>query len=142
MKNWFFSRNGAVLLSVFTLLSHLWRGFLDAMFVFPVDFGDKATLEGAAIIFTLLFAGWGWAIFSVWRGSRRGLLAAFAINALVLLAIPVGWLFFYCPAACRADAGVFNLANTLNLVMGLVTAVSFIPLLMQKPQPNLGRQPT
>ena len=46
------------------------------------------------------------------------------MNALVLLAIPVSWLLFYCPAACRVEAGVFNLANTLNLVFGLLTAVA------------------
>lgn len=142
MKNWIFSRHGAVTLSVLTLLSHVWRGFLDAMFVLPVDFGDRAAMEWAAIIFTLLFAGWGWAIFSAWRGSRRGLMAAFAINALVLLAVPVGWLFFYCPADCRAGAGVFNLANTLNLLLGVVTAVSLAPQLWQKPEPSLEGRPT
>lgn len=142
MKNWLFSLQGAVTLSVLTLLSEMWRGFLDAMFVLPVDFGDAGTMQLAAVIFTLLFAGWGWAIFLAWRGSRRGLVAAFTINALVLLAIPVSWLFFYCPAACRADAGVFNLANTLNLVLGLMTAVSLAPQLWQKPERDLEGQPT
>ena len=132
MKDWLFSRQGAVTLSVLTLLSEMWRGFLDAMFVLPVDFDDAGTMQLAAVIFTLLFAGWGWAILSAWLGRRRGLVAAFSINALVLLAVPVGWLFFYCPATCRADAGVFNLANTLNLVLGLVTAVSLAPQLWQK----------
>jgi len=142
MKNWLFSLQGAVTLSVLTLLSEMWRGFLDAMFVLPVDFGEAGTMQLAAIIFTLLFAGWGWAIFSAWQGRRRGLLAAFGINALVLLVIPVSWLFFYCPAACRADAGVFNLANTLNLVLGLGTAVSLLPQLRQKHAPSLEGRPT
>lgn len=137
MKQRIFSRQVAITLSIVTLLSHVWRGFLDAMFVLPVDFNDATTMQLAAMIFTALFAGWSWAIFSAWRSSRRGLLAAFSVNALVLLAVPVGWLFYYCPAACRATAGVFNLANTLNLALGLLTAVSLAPQLRQKPQPSL-----
>lgn len=135
MKEWFFSLKGAVILSVLTLLSHVWRGFLDAMFVLPVDFGDEGALQLAAIIFTLLFAGWGLAVWSAGRGSRRGLMAAFVINGLVLLAIPVGWLIAYCPAECRADAGVFNLANTLNLVLGLLTSVTLAVQLWPGRQP-------
>jgi hypothetical protein len=50
--------------------------------------------------------------------------AAFAINILVLVAVPISWLFVYCPAACRAEAGIFNLANTLNLVFGLLAAIA------------------
>lgn len=142
MKHWIFSLQGAVTLSVLTLLSEMWRGFLDAMFVLPNDFGDAGTMQLAAIIFTLLFAGWGWAIFSAWQGSRRGLIAVFAINVLVLIATPIGWLLFYCPAACRAEAGIFNLVNTLNLVLGLVTAVSLIPQLRQNNEPSLEGRPT
>jgi len=52
------------------------------------------------------------------------LISAFAINALVLVAVPVSWLLVYCPAACRTAAGIFNLANTLNLVFGLLAAVA------------------
>ncbi len=135
MKEWFFSLNGAIALSVFTLLSQLWRGFLDAMFVLPNDFADETTMQVAAIIFTLLFAGWGWALWSAWQGSRRGLIAAFVINGLVLLAIPVSWLLFYCPAACRADAGIFNLANSLNLVLGLLAGIALAAQLWQNPRP-------
>ena len=134
MKKWFFSLNGALTLSVLALLSNLWRGFLDAMFVLPIDFGDDGTLQLAAIIFTALFAGWGWAIWLAWQGSRRGLIAAFLFNGLVLLAIPVSWLLFYCPAECRAEAGVFNLANMLNLVFGLLAGLSLAVQLRQKPQ--------
>jgi len=135
MKEWFFSLNGALTLSALTLLSQVWRGFLDAMFVLPTDFGDEGTMQLAAIVFTALFASWSWAIWSAWRGSRRGLLAAFLINLLVLLMIPISWLLFYCPAACRADAGIFNLANTLNLVLGLLAGISLATQLWIKPQP-------
>ena len=116
------------------LLSNLWRGFLDAMFVLPNDFGDDGTLQLAAVIFTVLFAVWGWSIWSARQGSRRGLYAAFVINGLVLLAVPVGWLLFYCPSECRADAGVFNLVNTLNLIFGLLAGITLAVRLWLKPQ--------
>lgn len=124
MTNWFTSLKGGVTLSAIALLTELWRGYLDAMFVFPVDFPDEGIMNMAAVVFTLLFAGWAWALIVAARGSRRGLVAAFTINALVLLAIPLSWLFFYCPVECRAEAGIFNLANTLNLVFGALAAIS------------------
>lgn len=124
MKDWYGSLHGAISLSALALVSNVWRGFLDAMFVLPTDFGDASLMQWAAIIFTLLFAGWTWALVAAWQGSRRGLVAAFVINGLVLLAVPVGWLLLYCPAECRADAGIFNLANSLNLLFGSLAAFS------------------
>ena len=50
MKNWFISLNGAIVLSVLALLSEVWRGFLDAMFVLPVDFDDPLMMNLAAIL--------------------------------------------------------------------------------------------
>jgi hypothetical protein len=52
------------------------------------------------------------------------LIAVFAFNLLIWVAVPVSWLFFYCQADCRAGAGIFNLANTLNLIFGLLAAIS------------------
>lgn len=124
MVNWFTSLKGAITLSVIALLTEAWRGFLDAMFVLPVEYGDEGLLNLAAVIFTLLFSLWAWSLVLANRGSRIGLYAAFALNALVLLAVPVSWLFVYCPAACQAEAGIFNLANTLNLIFGLLAAVA------------------
>lgn len=124
MRNWFTSLKGAITLSAIALLTEVWRGFLDAMFVFPVDFPNEGLMNLAAVIFTVLFGGWAWSLIAAGRGSRGGLIAAFALNTLVLLMIPVSWLFFYCPAACRAEAGIFNLANTLNLLFGLLAAIA------------------
>ena len=68
--------------------------------------------------------------------------------------LAAGWVWVYCVItsysihytklydACRADAGVFNLANTLNLVLGLGTAVSLLPQLRQKHAPSLEGRPT
>ena len=123
MKNWLLSMNGALTLSVLALLSEMWRGFLDAMMVIPVEFGEEGMMNLAAVIFTMLFAAWAWTLILASRGSRVGLVAAFAINGLVLIAIPISWLLVYCPAACRVDAGIFNLANTLNLVFGVLAAI-------------------
>lgn len=124
MKDWFTSVQGAIMLSALALISEAWRGFLDAMFVFPVDFADEGLMNLAALIFTLLFTGWTWLLILASRGRRGALIGAFALNAVVLLAIPVSWLFFYCPAECRATAGIFNLANSLNLVLGLLAAIA------------------
>jgi hypothetical protein len=124
MKTWFTSLNGAIALSVIAIITEVWRGFLDAMFVFPVDFTDKTLMNLAAIIFTVLFAAWTWSLILASRGRRGGLITAFALNGLVWLAVPVSWLFFYCPATCRAEAGIFNLANTLNLIFGLLAAIA------------------
>lgn len=54
MKEWFLSLSGALTLSALTFLSEVWHGFLDAMFVLPVDFGDEGTMQLAAILFTAL----------------------------------------------------------------------------------------
>ena len=125
MKNWFTSLNGAITLSIIALLSEVWRGFLDAMFVFPNDIGDESFMHVAALIYTGLFAAWAWSLISAARGRRRGLIAAFIINLLVWLMIPVSTLLFYCPVDCLADAGwIFSLANTLNLLFGLLAAVA------------------
>ncbi|MDX1417205.1 MAG: hypothetical protein R3293_23565 [Candidatus Promineifilaceae bacterium] len=125
MINWFTSRKGAVTLSIITLLTHLWRSFLDAMFVFPTDIGDETYMHLAALIYTALLAGWTWAIISAASGSRRGLVATFIINGLIWLMIPVSTLFFYCPIDCLVDAGwIFVLVNTLNLIFGFLAAVS------------------
>ena len=124
MINWFTSLRAAIILSAIALITEFWRGFLDAMFILPVEYGDERTLNLAALIFTGLFASWAWTLIAAARGNRWALIAAFAINALVLFGIPVSWLFVYCPAACQAEAGIFNLANTLNLAFGLLAGIT------------------
>jgi hypothetical protein len=122
--NWFKSLRGAMMLSTATLISEVWRIFLDAMFIFPTDIGDPNLMHLGALIATLLFSGWTWSLIVAAQGRRGGLIAAFAINLIVLFIIPVSWLFFYCPVDCQAQAGLFNLANTLNLIFGLLAAIS------------------
>ena len=124
MKNWFTSLNGAVVLTALALLSEAWRGFLDAIFVIPVDMPGPTTGNIAAIVFAVLFGGWTLALVHTWRGSRRALIVTFVLNLLVLIVIPISWLLFYCPAACRAEAGIFNLANTMNFVFGSLAVIA------------------
>ena len=125
MKNWFTSLNGAITISAIALLTEVWRGFLDAMFVFPNDIGQESFMHLSALIYTLLFALWVYSLISAARGSRPGLIAAFTINLLVWLMIPVSTLLFYCPVDCLADAGwIFGLANTLNLLFGLLATIA------------------
>jgi hypothetical protein len=124
MKNWFTSLNGAVTLTALTIFSEGWRGFLDAMFVFPVEFNDPISMQAGALIFAVVFGGWTWALVLAWQGNRRALIITFSLNLLVLLAVPISWLFFYCPPECQAEAGIFNLANTLNLILGVLAAIS------------------
>jgi hypothetical protein len=57
------------------------------------------------------------------RGNRGGLVAAFVFNALVWLAIPVGTIFFYCPGGLCASF-TLNIANALNLILGLLASVA------------------
>ena len=125
MKTWFTSRDGAIVLSAIALLSEVWRGFLDAMFVFPNDIGEENYMHLAALIYVFLFALWAWSLLAAARGSRRGLFGAFVINLLIWLIIPISTLLFYCPVDCLAEAGwIFSLANTLNLLFGLLAAVA------------------
>lgn len=133
MKTWFTSLNGAIALSAIALLTEVWRGFLDAMFVFSNDIGEESFMHLAALIYVFLFALWTWSLISTARGSRRGLVTAFTINLLVLLIIPVSTLLFYCPVDCLAEAGwIFSLANTLNLLLGLLAAVALGLQLFQR----------
>ena len=138
MKNWFNSLNGAITLSVIALLTELWRGFLDAMFVFPNDIGEERYMHLAALIYVFLFALWTWSLISAASRSRRGLIAAFIINLVIWLMIPVSTLLFYCPVDCLADAGwIFSLANTLNLLFGLLAAVALGLQLRRGPEATL-----
>ncbi len=137
MKKWFSSLKGAITLSVIALLTEAWRGFLDAMFVLAVDFNNPVTLNLAAVIFTALFGGWAWLLILANRGRRGAVIGTFVLNVVVLFAIPVSWLLFYCPADCQAEAGIFNLANTLNLVFGLLAGVSLgIQVFAKETQPT------
>jgi len=134
MKTWITSLSGAITLTTIALLTEVWRGFLDAMLTYPIDFNDKTIMNIVAVVYTLIFAAWTWSLVVAKRGSRGGLLTVFVLNGLILLAIPVSALLFYCTGDCRANAGVFNLADTLNLIFGLVAAIALGVQLRRSPR--------
>jgi hypothetical protein len=127
----FTSLNGALTLTALAWLSELWRTLIDA----TQGFYSKATEGSLLIAFTLgytaILAGWVYALSVAARGSRGGLIAVFILNAFVWLAIPVGTVFFYCPGGVCASS-VLNIANALNLILGLLAGISLTMVLRRK----------
>jgi hypothetical protein len=126
----FTSLNGALMLASLAWLSHLWRTLIDA----TQGFYSNATAGSSLVIFTLVYAaflaGWVYAMHSASGGSRGGLIATFALNALFWLGIGVGTLFFYCPGWCSNS--VVNIANLLNLILGLLAGAALAMVLWRK----------
>ena len=128
----FTSLNGALALTALAWLSELWRTAIDAtqQFYMPAS-RDVTGLY--ALVYIAFLAWWAYALHTATRGSRGGLMTAFALNALFWLGIPVGTVLFYCTGECAAGAGiVFNTVNWLNLILGLLAAVALVLQLTQK----------
>ena len=134
MKRWFTSLNGALALTALAWFSQLWRTLIDA----TQEFYSNTTEGGLLVIFTLAYtavlAGWAYAMHSASRGSRGGLMAAFALNALFWLGIAVATPLFYCPGWCSNSA--VNTANVLNLILGLLAGVALASQFGQKKAAN------
>ena len=137
MKAWFTSLDGALTLTALAWLSELWRAWLDMLFEYPGGVvhaeKDGGSTLAVTLIYTAIFAGWAYAMHLTTRGRRGALIATCALNALVWLVIPVGWIVAYCTGPCAANAGVlFNLGNWLNLIFGLLAGVALVLQLGQK----------
>src|SRR5512147_324250 len=96
MKTWFTSLNAAITLSAIAWLTELWRAWLDMLFEYP-DGAVQAKIDGGSTLavtlaYTAVFAGWAYAMHAATRGSRGALIAVLALNSLVWLAVPVGWI--------------------------------------------------
>jgi hypothetical protein len=133
MKNWFTSLNGAITLSVIALLTEMWRAFFDFQQVYSSYLQGPGMIFLGTLIYTLLFAGWAWALIGAARGSRGGLIAALAINVLFLLVIPVGTLVAYCPSPCASLWPIAEIGNWINLISGLLAAGAAALQLTRKP---------
>jgi hypothetical protein len=131
MKTWFTSLNTAIMLSAIAWLTELWRAWLDMLFEYPTG-SVHAEIDGGStlaltLVYTAVFAGWAYSLHSAARGNRGALVAALVLNTLIWLAIPVGWIAVYCTGDCPASAGIlFNIANWLNLIFGLLASVVLI----------------
>ena len=82
------------------------------------------------LAYALFLAGWAYAMHTAARGSRGGLIATFVLNALIWLGIAVATPLFYCPGWCASSA--LNVANVLNLILGLLAGVALALALRRK----------
>lgn len=84
MKTWFTSLSGALTLSAIALLTELWRSFVDLLVpVYPYwtePFRGAGMVFLVTMLYTILFAAWGWGLLQALRGGRGALTAAFIIN--------------------------------------------------------------
>ncbi len=124
MKNWFMSLNGAVGLSVIALLTELWRAFMDFQNEYSNFLSSAGAVLLATLLYTALFGGWAWALLHASRGNRSASIAALIINVLVLLVLPVGSLVSFCPSPCWELWPLFELANWINLLFGLLATAT------------------
>jgi hypothetical protein len=115
----------ALALTALAWCSQLARALVDATQGFHMNAGAGFALLAAAFWYTLFLAGWAYALFAAAQGSRPALIAAFGLNLLFLVAIPVGTFLFYCTGECYAAADVaLVIVNWLNLGLGLAAAVA------------------
>ncbi|MBI4926694.1 MAG: hypothetical protein HY835_02935 [Anaerolineae bacterium] len=123
MKNIFSSLNGAVTLSVIALLSELWRAFIDFQHEYSNILNGTGAVLLSTLLYTVLFGGWAWALLRTLRGNRASLVAAFIINLIFLLVIPIGTLVAYCPSPCLTLWPIMELANWINLLFGSLAGI-------------------
>lgn len=100
MKNLFTSLYGAIKLSFAALLIELFRGFIDSMFVYPVEF--KGMELALAIFYTVALGLWGAALFAAREGKRWGIIAAFAIGLWFWVAQDWMTILVFCPKGCNS----------------------------------------
>ncbi len=131
MRNWFTSLHGAVTLSMVALLTELWRAFVDFQHEYSSVLNSTGAVLVGALLYTLLFGGWAWALLRTIRGNRASLIAALIINLLFLLAIPIGTLVVYCPSPCATLWPMMELANWINLLFGILASVGLVFQLRQ-----------
>src|SRR5512143_2375907 len=124
VKSWFTSLRGAVTLSVIALLTELWRAFVDFQHEYSNFLNSTGAVLLGTLLYTALFGGWALALLRAMRGSRSALIAALIINLLFLLVLPIGALVAYCPSPCPELWPLFELANWINLLFGLLATIA------------------
>ncbi len=124
MKTWFTSLNGAITLSLISLLIFLGRAFIDFYYVYGEFSIDLGVVTLAILLNMALFGGWIWGLLAAVKGSRRGLIAVLVFALFFLLTVAVGTLVAYCPSPCRTAWPLGEIANWVSLAVGLLAAVA------------------
>jgi len=124
MRNWFTSFNGAITMSVISLLVFLGGTFFDFYFVYPEFNLGISVLTLIIIANMVLFGGWIWSLLSAVRGSRRGLTLVLVFNIFFLVVIAVGTLVSYCPSPCGTAWPIGEIANWTSLIFGLLASAA------------------
>lgn len=131
MKAWFTSLNGAVTLSVIALLTELWRAFVDFQNEYSKFLNGTGAVLLGTLLYTALFGAWAWALLRARRGSLTALTAALVVNLLFLLVLPIGSLVAFCPSPCSELWPLMELANWINLLLGLLATATLALQLRQ-----------
>lgn len=129
MKNWFMSLNGAITLSVISLLAILARiTFLDALFVSEFRRGFSADQPGPIALnmlgYMVFFGGWIWALLAATRGSRAGMIVALIFSLLLAFGGGLLTLLVFCGSAGCAVWPVGNIIVWVALIVGLAASIA------------------
>ena len=97
MKNWFTSLNGAVTLSMLSLLAFIGYALMEMRY-FLAKWIPRDTAAAVEMFFVLLIVGaWMRALFAATNGKRGGLIALLAFNVVFALIAPYDVRFFPLP---------------------------------------------
>lgn len=124
MKNWFTSLNGAIALSMISLLVFLGRTLIDFYYVYREFNLDVGTVALAMLANMALFGGWIWALLSAVQGSRRGLISVLVLDLFFFFVIAVGTVVSYCPSPCRTAWPLGEITIWASVIFGLIASVS------------------
>ena len=118
----------ALALSALALFVTLWRMWFDPLSGFWNEYiKTEIGLFAMTLGYTAALAGWAYALHAASRGSRRGFIVAFVLNAFVWLGIPVLTSAFYCPGICAKQGITFNAVNLASLLIGLLALIAMLP---------------
>ncbi len=124
MKNIFTSLNGAITLSVISLLVFLGRTFIDFYYVYR-EFSLGVGMVGLTMLANMaLFGGWIWGLLSAVKGSRRGLITVLVFDLFFFLAIAVGTVVSYCPSPCQTAWPIGEITIWASVGFGLLASIS------------------
>ena len=127
MKNWFFSLQGAITLSVFAFLSYIGRVFMDWRYESHLMGAAGSLEEFLYVLMFLVFMGvYTWGMLTAVRGSRRGLITCLILVLLLNIGFALATFFIWCPPAdCTSSPNMLRW-NWIHLVFGLLAAAALV----------------